>query len=56
MLGTYHTSRGTRIAVELLSTGKFDGLSLCTEIRPLEASGWPWRTWPASAASTSYDP
>ena len=23
--------------VELLSTGKFDGMSLCSEVRPLEA-------------------
>ncbi len=38
VLGTYHHQpRYVKIAVELLSTGKFDGLSLCTEIRPLEA-------------------
>lgn len=33
----HHAPRYVRTAVELLSTGKFDGMSLCTEIRPLEA-------------------
>ncbi|MGO1561487.1 Sorbitol dehydrogenase [Actinomycetales bacterium JB111] len=33
----HHQPRYVQIAVELLSTGKFDGMSLCTEVRPLEA-------------------
>ena len=33
----HHQPRYVKVAVELLSTGKFDGISLCTEVRPLEA-------------------
>lgn len=33
----HHQPRYVKVAVELLSTGKFDGMSLCTEVRPLEA-------------------
>lgn len=33
----HHQPRYVKTAVELLSTGKFDGMSLCTEVRPLEA-------------------
>ncbi|MDO4887206.1 MAG: alcohol dehydrogenase catalytic domain-containing protein [Actinomycetaceae bacterium] len=33
----HHQPRFVQIAVELLSSGKFDGMTLCTEIRPLEA-------------------
>ena len=33
----HHQPRYVKIAVELLSTGKFDGMSLCSEVRPLEA-------------------
>lgn len=33
----HHQPRYVKIAVELLSTGKFDGKSLCSEVRPLEA-------------------
>lgn len=33
----HHQPRFVQVAVELLSTGKFDGMSLCSEIRPLEA-------------------
>ena len=32
----HHQPRYVKIAVELLSTGKFDGMSLCSEVRPLE--------------------
>ncbi len=38
ILGVYHHApRYVQIAVNLLSTGKFDGMTLCTEVRPLEA-------------------
>lgn len=38
LVGVYHHApRYVQTAVHLLSTGKFDGLTLCTEIRPLEA-------------------
>ena len=38
VLGVYHHQpRFVKIAVELLSTGKFDGMTLCTEVRPLDA-------------------
>ncbi len=33
----HHQPRFVQIAVELLSSGKFDGMTLCTEVRPLEA-------------------
>lgn len=33
----HHQPRYVKTAVELLASGKFDGMSLCTEIRPLEA-------------------
>lgn len=33
----HHQPRFVAIAVELLASGKFDGMSLCTEVRPLEA-------------------
>lgn len=33
----HHQPRFVRIAVDLLATGRFDGMSLCTEVRPLEA-------------------
>ena len=33
----HHQPRFVQIAVELLANGKFDGMSLCTEVRPLEA-------------------
>ena len=33
----HHQPRYVKTAVELLSTGKFDGMSLCSEVRPLEA-------------------
>ncbi len=33
----HHQPRYVKTAVELLKSGKFDGMSLCTEIRPLEA-------------------
>ncbi len=33
----HHQPRYVKTAVELLSSGKFDGMSLCTEVRPLEA-------------------
>lgn len=33
----HHQPRYVATAVELLSTGRFDGMSLCTEERPLEA-------------------
>lgn len=38
ILGVYHHApRYVQIAVHLLSTGKFDGMTLCSEVRPLEA-------------------
>lgn len=38
MLGVYHHApQYVQTAVHLLASGKFDGMSLCTEIRPLEA-------------------
>lgn len=38
LVGVYHHQpRYVATAVHLLSTGKFDGMSLCSEIRPLEA-------------------
>lgn len=33
----HHAPRYVRTAVDLLSTGQFDGMSLCSEVRPLEA-------------------
>ena len=33
----HHAPRYVQIAVHLLSTGKFDGMTLCSEVRPLEA-------------------
>lgn len=37
ILGVYHHApRYVQIAVHLLSTGKFDGMSLCTEVRTLD--------------------
>ncbi|MGC5627863.1 zinc-dependent alcohol dehydrogenase [Georgenia sp. Z1344] len=33
----HHQPRFVQIAVDLLATGRFDGMSLCTEVRPLEA-------------------
>ncbi|MFT4217523.1 MAG: alcohol dehydrogenase catalytic domain-containing protein [Micropruina sp.] len=38
LIGVYHhTPRYVQTAVHLLSSGKFDGMTLCTEVRPLEA-------------------
>lgn len=38
MIGVYHHApRYVQIAVKLLSSGQFDGMTLCTEVRPLEA-------------------
>ena len=38
LIGVYHHApRYVQTAVHLLSTGKFDGMTLCTEVRPLEA-------------------
>lgn len=38
VLGVYHHQpRFVKIAVELLSTGRFDGMTLCTQVRPLDA-------------------
>ena len=33
----HHQPRFVAIAVDLLASGRFDGMSLCTEVRPLEA-------------------
>ena len=38
LVGVYHHApRYVQTAVQLLSSGQFDGMTLCTEIRPLEA-------------------